>query len=99
MPHSAVIVELSWIGEQMEASSEMMHTCFAHTQDKKSMLLGSTTTRSILSRLSMQVQRHLRNVAKPSECSDSMLAAERGGPFTHLDRSSEILGAVLSLLR
>ena len=71
-----------------EASSEMMHTCFTHTQDKKSMLLGLITTRSILSRLSTQVQRYLHNVAKPSAYSDSTFTTERGEPSTHLDKSS-----------
>jgi len=65
-----------------------MHTHFTHTQDKKLMLLGSITTRSILSRLSTQVQRYLQNVAKPSTYSDSTLATERGEPSTHLDKSS-----------
>jgi len=62
---NAATVELSWIGEQMQASQEMMHTYFSHTQDKKWMLLGSITTRWILSRLLMQVQRHLHNEVKP----------------------------------
>jgi len=52
------------------------------------MLLGSITTRSILSRLSMQVQRYLHNKVKPSVYSDSMLTMERGKPSTHPDRSS-----------
>jgi len=54
------------------------------------MLLGSITTKSILSRLSMQVQRYLHNEVKPSVCSDSMLTMERGKPSTHPDRSSGI---------
>jgi len=50
------------------------------------MLLGSITIRSILSRLSTQVQRYLHNVARPSEYSDSTLTTERGEPSTHLDK-------------
>jgi len=66
----------------------MMHMYFTHTQDKKSTLLGLITIRSILSRLSVQVQRCSHNVAKPSEYSDSTLTMERGEPSTHLDKSS-----------
>jgi len=60
------------------------HVLYTHTQDKKLMLLGSITTRLILSRLSTQVQRHSHNVVKPSEYSDSAHTTERGEPSTHL---------------
>jgi len=60
----------------MEASLEMMHTFFAHSQDKKWMLLELITIRSIFSTLLIRAERSSHNEVMQSVCS-----VDPGFPF------------------